>query len=89
MYVRTYFVQHVFQTVTISLVSNTVKIEANKDSVVRSKPFSVTITGKPATVYHVWVKGTSNLAGGLDGQPPMVTAGSGRRDVHCSLCNRS
>ena len=70
-----YTTKTISQTVTISLVSNTVKIEANKDSVVRSKPFSVTITGKPATTYHVWVKGTSNLDGQLDGQPPMVTAG--------------
>ncbi len=65
-----YTTKTVSQTVTVSLVSNTVKIEANKDTVVRSKPFSVTITGKPRTTYHVWVKGTSNLAGGLDGQPP-------------------
>jgi PGF-CTERM protein len=70
-----YTTKTISQTVTISLVSNTVKIEANKDSVVRSKPFSVTVTGKPATTYHLWVKGTANLAGGLDGQPPMVTAG--------------
>jgi PGF-CTERM protein len=52
-----------------------VKIEANKDSVVRSKPFSVTITGKPKTTYVLWVKGTSNMGGGLDGQPPMVNVG--------------
>ena len=37
------------QTYTITLVSNTVKIQANQDSVVRSKSFSVTITGKPST----------------------------------------
>ena len=34
-------------TQTVTLVSNTVKIEANMDTVVRTKPFSVTITGKP------------------------------------------
>ena len=70
-----YTTKTVSQTVTVSLVSNTVKIEANKDTVVRSKPFSVTITGKPRTTYHLWVKGTSNLAGGLDAQPPMVNTG--------------
>ena len=43
-----YTTKTISQTVTVSLVSNTVKIEANKDSVVRSKPFSVTITGKPS-----------------------------------------
>ena len=45
-----YTTKTVPQTATITLVSDTVKIEANKDSVVRSKPFSVTITGKPATI---------------------------------------
>ncbi len=70
-----YTTKTISQVGTISLVSNTVKIEANKDSVVRSKPFSVTITGKPATTYVVWVKGTSNLGGGLDGQPPLVNTG--------------
>ena len=70
-----YTTKTVSQTVTVSLVSNTVKIEANKDTVVRSKPFSVTITGKPRTTYKVWLKGTSNLAGGLDAQPPLVNTG--------------
>jgi PGF-CTERM protein len=62
----------VSETKTITLVSNTVKIEANKDSVVRSKAFSVTVTGKPNQVYHLWVKGTSTMAGGYDDQPPMI-----------------
>jgi PGF-CTERM protein len=70
-----YTTKTISQTVTVSLVSNTVKIEANKDSVVRSKPFSVTVTGKPKTTYHLWIKGSSNLAGGLDGQPPMINVG--------------
>jgi len=59
-------------TQTVQLVSDTVKVEANKDTVVRSKPFSITITGKPNTLYHVWVKGTSSMKGGYDDQPPMV-----------------
>jgi len=57
---------------TVTLVSDSVKITANKDSVVRSKPFSVTITGRANTVYHLWVKGTSTLSGGYDSQPPMI-----------------
>jgi trimeric autotransporter adhesin len=57
---------------SITLVSDSVKIEANKDSVVRSKSFSVTVTGKPSTTYYVWVKGTSSLSSGYDSQPPMV-----------------
>ena len=59
-------------TGTITLVSDTVKIEANKDAVVRSKAFSVTITGKPSTTYYVWVKDTSAMTGGYDDQPPMI-----------------
>ncbi|MFA5253837.1 MAG: MEMAR_RS02690 family S-layer glycoprotein, partial [Methanoregula sp.] len=64
----------VAETQTVTIVSNTVKIEANKDSVVRSKQFSVTITGKPNMVYHVWVKGVSTMSGGYDDQPPMLAA---------------
>jgi hypothetical protein len=62
----------VSSTYTITLTSDTVKIEANKDTVIRSKPFSVTITGKPATSYVVWVKGTSSMDGTYDNQPPMI-----------------
>ncbi|MDO9324567.1 MAG: MEMAR_RS02690 family S-layer glycoprotein [Methanoregula sp.] len=57
---------------TVTLVSDSVKIEANKDSVVRSKSFSITVTGKPSTTYQVWVKGTSTMSGGYDNQPPMI-----------------
>jgi len=62
----------VSQSYTVTLVSDTVKIEANKDSVVRSKPFSVTVTGKPKTTYYVWVKGTGTMTGAYDNQPPMA-----------------
>ncbi|MEI7856064.1 MAG: MEMAR_RS02690 family S-layer glycoprotein [Methanomicrobiales archaeon] len=57
---------------TVTLVSDSVKIEANKDSVVRSKSFSVTVTGKPSTTYYMWVKGTSSMDGKYDNQPPMI-----------------
>ena len=70
----TYTGKTVSEAKTVTIVSNTVKIEANKDSVVRSKPFSVTITGRPNSVYHVWVKGTSTMTGGYDDQPPMLAA---------------
>ena len=59
-------------TGTVTLISDTVKIEANKDSVVRSKSFSVTVTGKPSTTYYVWVKGTSAMDSSYDNQPPMT-----------------
>ncbi|MFA6332553.1 MAG: MEMAR_RS02690 family S-layer glycoprotein, partial [Methanoregula sp.] len=59
-------------TGTVNLISDTVKIEANKDSVVRSKSFSVTVTGKPSTTYYVWVKGTSAMDSSYDNQAPMT-----------------
>ncbi|NYT06674.1 MAG: DUF3821 domain-containing protein [Methanomicrobiales archaeon] len=58
------------KTVTIS--SDTVKIEASKDTVVRGNQFSVTITGRPNTEYYVWVKGTSGMTGGAGDQPPLI-----------------
>jgi len=59
---------------TITLVSDTVSITANKDSVVRSKPFSVSITGKPSTLYNVWVKSTQNMVlGAYNNAPPVVS----------------
>ena len=48
---------------TITIASDTVKIEASKDSVVRGNPFSVTITGRPNSPYYLWVKGTGSMSG--------------------------
>ncbi|MDD1683388.1 MAG: DUF3821 domain-containing protein [Methanoregula sp.] len=62
----------VSQSYTVTLVTDTVKIEANKDSVVRSKTFSVTITGRPVTTYYLWIKGTSAMTGAYDDQAPMI-----------------
>jgi PGF-CTERM protein len=58
---------------TVTLVSDTVKIVANKDSVVRSKPFSVTVTGRPSTEYWVWVKNSRSMTGQYDDQAPLIT----------------
>lgn len=62
----------VSQAYTVTLVTDSVKIEANKDSVVRSKTFSVTVTGRPSTPYYLWVKGTSSMLGGYDDQAPLL-----------------
>lgn len=61
---------------TVTIASDTVKIEANKDSVVRGNPFSVTITGRPNQKYFLWVKGTSSMTGdqAARDQPPFLTA---------------
>ena len=69
----TYTGKTVSQPATVTISSNTVAISANVNSVVRSKPFSVTITGKPNAVYHLWVKGVSTMDGTYDNQPPIIT----------------
>jgi len=60
-------------TKTVTLVSDTVKITVNKDSVVRSKQFSVTVTGRPSAYYCLWVKGVSGLDSDIDDTPPLIT----------------
>jgi len=69
----TYTGATISQPATVTLVSNTVALSANVNTVVRSKPFSVTITGKPNAVYHLWVKGTNAMSGMYNSQPPYIT----------------
>jgi PGF-CTERM protein len=69
----TYTGATISQPATVTITSNTVSLSANVDSVVRSKPFSVTITGAPYGVYHLWVKGTSSMDGSYNNQPPYIT----------------
>ena len=57
---------------TVTIASDTVKIEASKDSVVRGNPFAVTITGKPNSAYYLWVKGTGSMTGSTLDQPPSI-----------------
>jgi PGF-CTERM protein len=59
-------------TQTVIIASDTVKIEASKDVVVRGNPFSVTITGRPNTYYVVWAKGTGQMSGDVLDQPPLL-----------------
>lgn len=56
---------------TVTITSDTVKIEASKDTVVRGNQFSVTVTGRPNAFYYVWVKGTSG-DNNPDKQPPQI-----------------
>jgi len=57
---------------SVDIATDQVKIEANKDTVVRGNPFSVTITGVPNADYYLWVKGTNSMTGLPDDQPPMI-----------------
>jgi len=61
-------------TQTVTIASDTVKIEASKDVVVRGNPFSTTITGRPNTQYYIWVKGTGQMTGLDQDQPPLLAA---------------
>ncbi|MBN2734489.1 MAG: DUF3821 domain-containing protein [Methanomicrobiaceae archaeon] len=44
---------------TVTIAKETVTITADKETVIRNNPFSVTIEGKPKTDYFVWIKGIS------------------------------
>ena len=57
---------------SVDLATDQVKIEANKDTVVRGNPYSVTITGVPNADYYLWAKGTGSMTGLPDDQPPMI-----------------
>ena len=77
---------------TVTIASNTVSISANKDSVVRSKSFSVTVTGRPNTYYNLWVKGVGTMAlGAYDNEPPLIAPNQVgvNHDSPVRLCNNS
>ena len=57
---------------SVQIATDQVRIEANKDTVVRGNEFSVTITGVPNAEYYLWVKGTGSMSGQPDDQPPMI-----------------
>ena len=57
---------------SVQIATDQVKIEGNKDTVVRGNPFSVTITGVPNAEYILWVKGSSSMTGQTGDQPPMI-----------------
>ena len=59
-------------TTTLTISTDTVKIEASKDAVVRGNPFSVTVTGRPNSYYYLWVKGTGKMTGLQNDMPPFI-----------------
>lgn len=67
---------------TINLVKKkeigvfSVSITANKKSIDRPNPFSVTITGAPESTYFVWIENTNGMdINTPDNAPPIVTPG--------------
>jgi PGF-CTERM protein len=71
---------------TVSLVSDTLKITINKDTIVRGKAFSVSITGRPSDYYCLWVSGVSGLDSTLDDQPPLISTFQTGIDTGNGLC---
>jgi PKD repeat protein len=62
---------------TITIASNTVKIEPSKDVVIRGNPLAVTVTGAPNRAYYLWVTNTSSMSGLAGDEPPYLVAGQG------------
>ena len=55
----------------VTIGQDTLDIVANTDvAVVRNNDFAVTITGRPAQAYNLWISGTSDTA-----RPPMIKEG--------------
>ena len=66
----------VSQSYSVTLTSDTVKLDINKNTVVRGKAFSVILMGKPSSTYHLWIKGIGSMNGtGTESGtlPPQIT----------------
>ena len=59
-------------TGTIEIDKDTVTITADKETVIRNNDFTVTLDGKPNTIYYVWFSGTSNYVYG-NGSGDIIT----------------
>ncbi len=58
---------------TINIVSGSLSVVVNNESVIRGKPFTVTITGNPDSTCYLWVRDTSSMSGYEGDQPPTLT----------------
>ena len=59
-------------TQSVTIATDQVRIESNKDNIVRGNSFTVTIVGVPNFDYYIWVKGSSSMIGLPEDQPPMI-----------------
>jgi PGF-CTERM protein len=57
----------------VTIAASSVKLAANKQSVVRGNGFTVTLTGQPYTTYYFGLKGTSSIESGSSEIPPVIT----------------
>jgi trimeric autotransporter adhesin len=59
----------------VTIGQDVLEIVANTDvAVVRNNDFAVTITGRPAQAYNLWLASTGDM-GGAGNQPPMIKEG--------------
>jgi PGF-CTERM protein len=59
----------------VTIGQDSLEIVANTDvAVVRNNDFAVTITGRPAQAYNLWLSSTSDM-GGSGNQPPLIKEG--------------
>jgi len=56
---------------SITIGTTSVILKANTESIMRNRPFSVTITGRQNAHYNLWVKDTSKMTGNTE-QPPKI-----------------
>jgi len=66
----------VSQTKTVTLVPPALTLEANRDSVVRSNRFSLTIRGNPSTQYYLWVRDDGDAPLPVNEVPPSILPSS-------------
>jgi hypothetical protein len=57
---------------TITLVPDALKIECSRDAVIQDDRFSVTITGRPATKYYLWIKDDGGATLPVSESPPSI-----------------
>ena len=56
-----YYLGKTVSTVSsITIGSDTLKLEVDRSSVVRGKPFAITLSGQVSTSYNIWLKGVSS-----------------------------
>lgn len=58
---------------SVNIVSGSVSIVVSNETIIRGKPFTVTITGNPDSAYYLWVSDTNSMSGDAGDQPPSIT----------------
>jgi len=58
--------------VPVTIGFTNVILTTNHESVIRNKPFSITITGRPNSYYNLWVKDTNKMTD-TNEQPPTIS----------------